>query len=54
MLQLLKNLHKEESGQDLIEYVLIAATLSVVAIAGSTALVTAINSEWTTIAGKLT
>jgi Flp pilus assembly pilin Flp len=53
MLELLKNLHKEESGQDLIEYVLIAATISVAAIAGSAGLVTAITTEWTTIAGKL-
>jgi Flp pilus assembly pilin Flp len=54
MLQFFKNLHNEESGQDLIEYVLIAAVLSVVAIAGSTALVTAIDGEWTKIAAKLT
>lgn len=53
MLEFFKNLHKEESGQDLIEYVLIAATLSVAAIAGSGALVTAISTEWTTIAGKI-
>lgn len=53
MLQFFKNLHKEESGQDLIEYVLIAALISVVAITGSSTLVTAINTEWTTIAGKL-
>ena len=54
MLQFFKNLHKEESGQDLIEYVLIAAALSVAAIAGSSTLLTAINAEWGTIAGKLT
>jgi len=54
MLQFFKNLHKEESGQDLIEYVLIAAVLSVVAIAGSSTLLTAIQGEWTSIAAKLT
>ena len=31
MINMLKNLHKEESGQDLIEYALIAALISVVA-----------------------
>ena len=34
MLNLLKNLHKEESGQDLIEYALIGLIVALGAIAG--------------------
>ncbi len=54
MLALLKRLHKEESGQDLIEYALIAATISLVCVAGMGALATAINAEFTAIGGQLT
>lgn len=53
-MNLFKRLFKEESGQDLIEYVLIAAMISVAAIAGSSTLVTNIVAEWDKIAGYLT
>jgi len=49
MIQMLKNLHKEESGQDLIEYALIAALISV-ALAGTLpAVATAITGVFTSV-----
>ena len=53
MIEMLKKLHKEESGQDLIEYALIAALIAVACIAGMNKLAKAINAEFTTISGKL-
>ena len=40
MIKMLKNLHKEESGQDLIEYALAAALIAVVVGAALPALAT--------------
>ena len=54
MLALLKNLHKEESGQDLIEYALIGALIAVACIAAMTPLATAIKTEFNKIAAQLT
>ena len=54
MISLLANLHKEESGQDLIEYALIGLLIALGAIAGMTALAGSINQEFTKIAGSLT
>jgi pilus assembly protein Flp/PilA len=54
MLNFLKNLHKEESGQDLIEYALIALLIALGAIAGMGTLASSINAEFTKIAGDLT
>ena len=54
MVNLLKNLHKEESGQDLIEYALIGLIVALGAIAGMSTLASSINAEFTKIAGKLT
>jgi pilus assembly protein Flp/PilA len=53
MINMLKNLHKEESGQDLIEYALIALLIALGAIAGMGTLATAINSEFSKVAGCL-
>jgi pilus assembly protein Flp/PilA len=53
MTQLLKNLLSDESGQDLIEYALIAALISLVAIAGLNSLATKINSEFTAVGNDL-
>ena len=53
-IELLKNLHKEESGQDLIEYALIGLLIALGAIAGMGTLASSINAEFTKIAGKLT
>jgi pilus assembly protein Flp/PilA len=53
MKQLLKNLLTDESGQDLIEYALIAALIALVAITGLNGLAGSINSEYTKIGGDL-
>jgi pilus assembly protein Flp/PilA len=53
MKQLLKNLLNDESGQDLIEYALIAALIALVAITGLNGLASKINSEFTAIGGDL-
>jgi pilus assembly protein Flp/PilA len=49
MKQLLNNLLNDESGQDLIEYALIAALIALVAITGLNGLATKINSEFTAV-----
>jgi pilus assembly protein Flp/PilA len=54
MINMLKNLHKEESGQDLIEYALIALIVALGAIAGMSTLATAINAEFISVGNKLT
>jgi len=54
MLELLRVLHKEESGQDLIEYALIGLIIALGAIAGMGTVASSINAEYTKSAGKLT
>jgi pilus assembly protein Flp/PilA len=54
MIDMLKNLHKEESGQDLIEYALLAALIAVVSIAVLGTIGTKVNSEFTKVSGALT
>ena len=54
MMNFLKNLHKEESGQDLIEYALIGLLIALGAIAGMSTLASSINAEFTKISAKLT
>jgi Flp pilus assembly pilin Flp len=54
MLNLLKNLHKEESGQDLIEYALIGLIVALGAIAGMGKLAGSLNNEFSKIASSLT
>jgi pilus assembly protein Flp/PilA len=53
MKQLLKNLLNDESGQDLIEYALIAALIALVAITGLNGLASSINSEFNKIGTDL-
>jgi pilus assembly protein Flp/PilA len=53
MKQLLKNLLNDESGQDLIEYALIAALIALVAITGLQGLAGKINSEFTAVGNGL-
>jgi pilus assembly protein Flp/PilA len=53
MKQLLKNLLNDESGQDLIEYALIAALIALVAIAGLNGLSGKINSEFSAVGSDL-
>ncbi len=54
MTNLLMNLHKEESGQDLIEYALIAAIVALGAIAGMSVLASSINALFSKVSGQLT
>ena len=54
MLTLLKNLHKEESGQDLIEYALIAALIAVASVTAMKTLATSIAGEFTKVGNNLT
>lgn len=54
MINMLKNLHKEEAGQDLIEYALIGLLVALGAIAGMGKLAASINSEFSKIASSLT
>ena len=53
MKQLMSKFMNEESGQDLIEYALIAALIALVAITGLNGLSGSINSEFTKIGGDL-
>jgi pilus assembly protein Flp/PilA len=54
MINMLKNLHKEESGQDLIEYALIAALIAVATITLLKNVATGINTELTKVTAQLT
>jgi pilus assembly protein Flp/PilA len=53
MKQLLKSFLNDESGQDLIEYALVAALIALVAITGLNGLASSINSEFTKIGGDI-
>jgi pilus assembly protein Flp/PilA len=54
MINMLKNLHKEESGQDLIEYALIAALIAVASITAMSGLATKISTEFGKVGNQLT
>jgi pilus assembly protein Flp/PilA len=54
VMETLRSLNNDESGQDLIEYALIAALLSLGAVATMKTLSTGINSVFTSINGQLT
>ena len=54
MINMLKNLHKEESGQDLIEYGLIALIVALGAIVGMGSLASSINKVFSQVAAQLT
>jgi Flp pilus assembly pilin Flp len=53
MINMLKNLHKEESGQDLIEYALIGLLIALSAVVIMGTLGKAINNEFSKIASQL-
>jgi len=53
MKMLAKDLLHDESGQDLIEYALIAALVAIIAIVGLNNLASKINSEFTKIGSDL-
>ena len=46
-------LHKNESGQDIIEYVFIAAAISVAGFLIIPGIATKVNSYWTLLSGSL-
>lgn len=54
MKALLRNLLVREEGQDLVEYALLAALLSIVSIAALTTLGPAIANVWTRIEAAIT
>jgi Flp pilus assembly pilin Flp len=54
MINFLKNLHKEESGQDLIEYALIGLLIALAAIATMGTVGQSINKEFSKVASSLT
>ena len=54
MLEVLRGLHQDESGQDLIEYALVAALIAFAAVTAMGSLATAINNAFSKIGSKLT
>ena len=54
LINMLKKLHREESGQDLIEYALVAALIAVASVAAMKGVATAIGNEFTKVSGELT
>jgi Flp pilus assembly pilin Flp len=54
MFTILKNLHREESGQDLIEYALIGLLIALSAIAAMGTVGQSINAEFSKISSSLT
>jgi pilus assembly protein Flp/PilA len=53
ILKILSRLHSDESGQDLIEYALVAALIAFGAVAAMNNLAVTINSAFSTIGSKL-
>jgi pilus assembly protein Flp/PilA len=51
--QLVNNLISDESGQDLIEYALVASLIALGAVASMRSVATAITSQFTAIAASL-
>jgi len=52
-MQVLSTLHREESGQDLIEYALLAALIALAATAGMSVVASDINNAFVKIGSKL-
>ena len=53
MITMLKNLHKEESGQDLIEYALVAALIALGAVVAMSTLANNISNAFSAVGVKL-
>ena len=51
--QLIKNLHRDESGQDLLEYAVVTAAVLAAVVTGSQSLANDISSALTSINGKI-
>jgi pilus assembly protein Flp/PilA len=54
VINILKNLHKEESGQDLIEYALLALLIALAAVAILPTVGSDVSKEFSKVAGQLT
>jgi len=53
LMKVLSTLHREESGQDLIEYALLAALIALAATAGMGVVASDINNAFSKIGSKL-
>ena len=53
ILNVLRSLHEDESGQDLIEYALIAALVAFAAVVGMNTLASGLNSAFSKIGSTL-
>ncbi len=53
ILEIVSKLHRDECGQDLIEYALVAALIAFAAVAGMSYVATSINNAFSTIGNKL-
>lgn len=53
MINMLKNLHKEESGQDMVEYAILTGMIAVGAITAIGAIATWVTNAFTTLQGSL-
>lgn len=53
MKNLLRDLLRDDSGQDLIEYALVAAVLALAAVAGMTALASNLSNAFSAVGSKL-
>jgi pilus assembly protein Flp/PilA len=53
MLEVLRRLHKDESGQDLIEYALVAALIAFAAVSTMKTLANSINNVFSLIGNNL-
>ena len=54
MVKVLQNLHKEESGQDLIEYALLALLIALAAVAILPTVGSDVSKEFSKVASQLT
>ncbi len=53
VLQMVKKLHRDESGQDLLEYALVLAAVLAAVVVGSTSLANTISNALTTLNAKI-
>ena len=53
LMKVLSTLHREESGQDLIEYALLAALIALAATAGMSVVASDLNNAFVKIGSKL-
>jgi pilus assembly protein Flp/PilA len=54
LFEVVQHFGREESGQDLVEYALIAALIAVACVAAMQGVATGISAEFTKVSGQLT